>query len=61
MLATAWRKSSFSDEGGGSCVEIALTETGAALRDSKNPTGGILRLPSLTWQRLLTAGGRLTT
>jgi hypothetical protein len=33
-----WRKSSYS-AGGQQCVEVARTSTGAAVRDSKNPTG----------------------
>jgi hypothetical protein len=41
-----WRKSSFSGgggEGGGDCVELApLIDGSVAVRDSKNPRGGIL-------------------
>lgn len=51
-----WRKSSFSGgEGGGndSCVEIALTDDIAAVRDSKNASGPILVLPSTAWFALL--------
>lgn len=47
-----WRKSSFSDDGGGSCVEVALAVEGAALRDSKNPDGGVLRVPVGAWRML---------
>lgn len=37
-----WRKSSYSNGGGGgSCVELAGTL--AAVRNSKNPTGPVLR------------------
>jgi hypothetical protein len=52
-----WRKSSFSNDQGGACVEVAGSL--GALRDSKNPTSGVLR-SDLT--ALLTAvkSGRLT-
>jgi hypothetical protein len=38
--ATQWRKSSYSSDQGGECIEIAeLPEATVAVRDSKNPTG----------------------
>ncbi len=33
-----WVKSSFSDEGGNNCVEVAATQEGTALRESESPT-----------------------
>jgi hypothetical protein len=51
-----WRKSSFSGgEGGGNdnCVEIALTDDTAAVRDSKNTGGPILALPVTALSALL--------
>jgi hypothetical protein len=48
-----WRKSSFSDHPNSSCVEVALTGTGAAVRDSKNAAGPTLRFPDSAWKRLL--------
>ncbi|HEV8558260.1 MAG TPA: DUF397 domain-containing protein [Actinophytocola sp.] len=53
MPAAAWRKSSFSDGGGSSCVEVALGPVGVAVRDSKSPDGGVLRLPVGAWGRLV--------
>lgn len=47
------RKSSFSDNPSGNCVEVALTGTGAAVRDSKNAGGPTLRFPYCAWKRLL--------
>lgn len=41
----AWRKSSFSNGGGGNCVELAQTPDLGAVRDSKNPAGPILTFP----------------
>jgi hypothetical protein len=47
-----WRKSSRSNGGGGVCVEVAFATGVIALRDSKNPTGGVLLLPPAGWQLL---------
>jgi hypothetical protein len=38
----AWRKSSYSDQGGGNCVEIADLPLKTAVRDSKAPDGPII-------------------
>jgi hypothetical protein len=50
----AWRKSTFSGAGN-DCVEIALAESGAAVRDSKNPDGVVLRFATAGWATFLTA------
>jgi len=44
----AWRKSSRSGGTGDNdaCVEIAFAGTMIAIRDSKNPTAGILTFPA---------------
>jgi hypothetical protein len=48
-----WRKSSFSQGNTNSdCVEIAKTPELTAVRDSKNPDGGALRLPESAWRAL---------
>ncbi|MFJ1552625.1 DUF397 domain-containing protein [Streptomyces mirabilis] len=40
-----WRKSSYSSDQGGECIEVAETlDTTIAVRDSKNPTGPILTI-----------------
>lgn len=39
-----WRKSSYSGNTGGDCVEVADTPTLVAVRDSKNPDHGTLTL-----------------
>ncbi|MGH3625983.1 MAG: DUF397 domain-containing protein [Sciscionella sp.] len=45
----AWRKSSYSTAEG-NCVEIADLERGhRAIRDSKDPTGPVLRLTPAQW------------
>ncbi|WP_431981157.1 DUF397 domain-containing protein [Streptomyces qinglanensis] len=50
--AQGWRKSSYSGNNGGNCLEVAVEHPGHALpvRDSKNPTGPTLRIPSPAWQ-----------
>lgn len=40
----AWRKSSYSDQSGGECVELADLAPVVGVRDSKNPHGPALRL-----------------
>ncbi len=41
-VTTPWRKSSYSNTGA-NCVEVARTRSGkVAVRDSKNPDGGVL-------------------
>jgi hypothetical protein len=37
-----FRKSSFSGSAGGNCVEVALSDAGLGVRDSKNPIGPVL-------------------
>ncbi|PRX51166.1 uncharacterized protein DUF397 [Prauserella shujinwangii] len=49
-----WRKSTYSG-GGNDCVEVAFTVDGAAVRDSKNPAAGALRIPAAHWDALLAA------
>ncbi|MGW1793517.1 DUF397 domain-containing protein [Streptomyces tubercidicus] len=50
-LSTArWRKSSYSNTNGGSCVEIADNFPGLVpVRDSKDPQGPALVIPAEAW------------
>ena len=50
MQLVKWRKSTFSGEGNGDCVEVALSDLEAAVRDSKNTAGPQLAFPSTAWQ-----------
>ncbi|PXY16479.1 DUF397 domain-containing protein (plasmid) [Prauserella coralliicola] len=50
----AWITSSYSG-GGNDCVEVAFTEDGAAVRDSKNRAAGALRLCAADWDAVLAA------
>jgi hypothetical protein len=52
--ATAeWRTSSFTEQH--DCVEVALTPDTAAVRDTKNRTGGTLTFPESSWRSLTRA------
>lgn len=44
-----WFKSTRS-AGNGACVEVAITATGVAVRDSKDPDGPVLRFGDEAWQ-----------
>jgi hypothetical protein len=61
LSRATWRKSSYSNGTGGSCVEIALligiagTEDDIAVRDSKDPNGPSLTFTARQWQELTTA------
>ncbi|MFC9704041.1 DUF397 domain-containing protein [Streptomyces sp. NPDC056943] len=43
MSNVEWRKSSYSGNTGGDCVEVAGLAPHIAVRDSKNPTGPHVR------------------
>ncbi|MFI7102880.1 DUF397 domain-containing protein [Streptomyces sp. NPDC050161] len=62
-LTTArWRKSSYSNGDGGSCIEIREDLPGIVpVRDSKNPDGPALVMGAGAWGRFVTAvkGGAL--
>jgi hypothetical protein len=47
-----WRKSSYSGQGN-TCVEVARNISGTvAVRDSKDPSGPVLRFTPDEWRRL---------
>jgi hypothetical protein len=45
-----WRKSSYSGNGGGNCVETSSTGHGVAVRDSKDAEGPRLALSPTSWR-----------
>ena len=51
---TRWFKSSRSS-GNGACVEIGYLVDGVAVRDSKDPSGPILRLEAASWRAFVDA------
>jgi len=49
-----WRKSSYSGNGGGNCVEVASNMPGVvAVRDSKNPDGPVLTIGTNGWREFI--------
>jgi hypothetical protein len=44
-----WRKSSYSGNGGGNCVEVAA-DGPILVRDSRDRAGTVLRFPSAAWR-----------
>ncbi|MET8802472.1 DUF397 domain-containing protein [Streptomyces sp. NPDC004546] len=49
-MESKWRKSSYSSDQGGQCLEIAeLPNEAVAIRDSKTPAGPILTLDPATF------------
>ena len=54
---TGWFRSSFCGSGGSDCVEVALLGDGVAMRDSKDPAGGVLRFTPAQWLAFV-AGAR---
>ncbi|WP_432087411.1 DUF397 domain-containing protein [Streptomyces sp. bgisy095] len=59
----AWRKSSYSNQDGGACVEVSddFAPLVVPVRDSKTPHGPALVFPAGGWSSFVTAvkGGRL--
>jgi hypothetical protein len=47
-----WRKASASGQGA-NCVEVAQLRDGAAVRDSKDPTGPVLRFSADAWRQFI--------
>ncbi|MCF3143427.1 DUF397 domain-containing protein [Streptomyces platensis] len=55
-LSTArWRKSSYSDQNGGNCVEVADNLSVVPVRDSKTPHGPALVFPAAGWTTFVDA------
>ncbi|GHH32727.1 DUF397 domain-containing protein [Streptomyces candidus] len=53
---SGWRKSSYSSNEGGSCVEVSDGyHSGVPVRDSKAPQGPALVFPATGWTSFITA------
>ncbi|CAM5462991.1 MULTISPECIES: DUF397 domain-containing protein [Streptomyces] len=51
-----WFKSSYSNEDGGNCLEVASNVPGVIpVRDSKTPGGPVLLLPPTAWTPFIAA------
>jgi hypothetical protein len=48
-----WRKSSYSGNGGGNCVEVASTAATVHVRDTKSRERGMLTVTGAAWQAFL--------
>jgi hypothetical protein len=54
-LNPAWRKSSYSGNGGANCVELGSAHGSVMIRDTKdNGAGPVLRVTRTQWQRFTT-------
>jgi hypothetical protein len=48
-----WRKSSFSGNGGGNCVDVADDGTKIYVRNSKNPDGAVVAFTQSEWRAFI--------
>lgn len=56
MTPGPWRKSSYSNSEGGSCVEVLDGHpAGVPVRDSKSPQGPALLIPAASWSSFASA------
>ncbi|MFE9386647.1 DUF397 domain-containing protein [Streptomyces sp. NPDC007025] len=56
LSAVSWRKSSYSNQDGGACVEVSDDfATLVPVRDSKAPHGPVLTFPADGWSSFLSA------
>ncbi|MGP3979176.1 DUF397 domain-containing protein [Streptomyces sp. 8N114] len=56
---SAWRKSSYSDNGTGGCIEVSDNHpNGVPVRDSKNPHGPAIVFAAAAWTTFVTATKR---
>ena len=46
-----WRTSSYSGNGGGTCVEVGEARRGVLVRDTADRTGPVLGFPAEAWRR----------
>ncbi|MBQ1159705.1 DUF397 domain-containing protein [Streptomyces sp. A73] len=54
----AWRKSSYSNDDGGNCVEVAICPHTIHVRDSKHLTGPPLAFTPDAWSAFLASARR---
>jgi hypothetical protein len=46
-----WRKSSYSGQSGGNCIEVADSTSRVLIRDTKDRNGPTLRFSANAWRR----------
>ncbi|MGA9833571.1 MAG: DUF397 domain-containing protein [Trebonia sp.] len=49
-ISPDWRKSSYSGNGGGNCVEVGHDTGRVLVRDTKDRVGGTLSVPADAWR-----------
>jgi hypothetical protein len=49
-IGRSWRKSSYSGNGGGDCVEVGSADRVIVVRDTKRRDGAVLRLTPAAWR-----------
>ena len=49
-MASDWRKSTFSGDNGGNCLEAATVPAGVLVRDSKDRAGMVLMFSLSAWR-----------
>jgi hypothetical protein len=50
VTSAVWRKSSYSGDNGGNCVEVGTAGLAVAVRDSKDPDGTLVAFAADTWK-----------
>ncbi|MGW5355188.1 DUF397 domain-containing protein [Streptomyces sp. NPDC004031] len=48
-----WHKSSYSNGGGGNCVEVSCAPEAVRVRDSKDPEGPVLTFSPTHWREFV--------
>lgn len=51
QIDVRWRKSSYSGNGGGTCVEVGGARRGVLVRDTTDRSGPVLRFSPAVWRR----------
>ena len=51
LTGAAWRKSSYSGNNGGACIEVADHDRRVMVRDTNDRTGPVLWFTSAAWRR----------
>ncbi|MFI1166479.1 DUF397 domain-containing protein [Streptomyces sp. NPDC020801] len=56
LSAVSWRRSSYSNQDGGACVEVSGDfATTVPVRDSKNPNGPVIMFAAQGWSAFVSA------
>jgi hypothetical protein len=56
-MESSWRKSSYSGDNGGECVEVASDAGAVLVRDTAAPSGPELVLTAEAWRAFIFHGG----